>query len=254
MNLETSPILMATLATIFTWFVTLLGSSLVFFFKKVNKMVLDCMLSLSSGIMIAASFWSLILPSINMAEKLNMNKVLVTSLGFIMGGLLIVLIDKMINKNKKEKKRSFMLVSSITIHNIPEGLAIGIAFGSILYHIDGATISSAVSLALGIGIQNFPEGAAVSIPLRRDGLSPKKAFFIGQLSGFVEIISGILGALLVLKIRFIMPFFLAFAAGAMIYVVVHELIPECQNNKKPSLISMFTLTGFVVMMILDVLL
>ena len=147
-----------------------------------------------------------------------------------------------------------MLISSITLHNIPEGLAVGVAFGSIMYNLDGATITSAIGLALGIGIQNFPEGLAVSVPLRREGMSRKKAFFYGQLSGFVEVIAGVLGALLVLKVRFILPFFLAFAAGAMIYVVAEELIPECQTNKNKALISMFTLIGFVIMMILDVLL
>ncbi len=258
MDITTSPILMATLATIFTWLVTLLGASLVFFFKKINKTVLDCMLSIASGVMIAASFWSLILPSIEMAENLGMNKVCITSIGFITGGLLILLLDRIFTKKNKEisnkKKRCFMLISSITLHNIPEGMAVGVAFGSIIYHLDGATISSAIGLALGIGIQNFPEGLAVSVPLRREGMSRRKAFFYGQLSGFVEVISGILGAILVLKIRLILPFLLAFAAGAMIYVVAKELIPECQTNEKKGLITMFTLIGFVIMMVLDVLL
>lgn len=251
-----SPVLMATIATLFTWFVTLLGASIVFFFKKVNKNILDCMLSIAAGVMIAASFFSLIMPSIEMAENLGMNKIISTSIGFLSGGLLIVLMDKIFSKKLKEnsdkKKRCFMLISSITLHNIPEGLAVGVAFGSILYNLDGATLTNAITLAIGIGIQNFPEGVAVSVPLRREGMSRKKAFFYGQLSGFVEVISGILGALLVLKVRFILPFFLAFAAGAMIYVVAEELIPECQTNKNKSLISMFTLIGFVIMMILDV--
>ena len=241
-DLETNPVLMAFLATIFTWFVTLLGSSLVFFFKKINKTILDSMLALSSGVMIAASFWSLISPSIEMANNLGMNKVLIPSIGFLLGGLIILIMDKVFAKKYKEisdhKKRCFMLISSITLHNIPEGLAVGVAFGSIMYNLDGATISSAIGLALGIGIQNFPEGLAVSVPLRREGLSRKKAFFYGQLSGFVEVIAGIIGSLLVLKIRIILPFFLAFAAGAMIYVVAEELIPECQTNKNKGLISM----------------
>ena len=253
-----NPILMAFLATIFTWFVTLLGASLVFFFKKVNKSVLDSMLAISAGVMIAASFWSLILPSIELSEKLGINKIIMTSLGFLFGGYIILLIDNIISKNDKvisnNKKRCFMLISSITLHNFPEGLAIGIAFGSIIHNIDGASLSSAIGLALGIGIQNFPEGAAVSIPLRREGLSRFKSFFYGQLSGFVEIIAGLLGALLVLKIRFILPFFLSFAAGAMIYVVASELIPECETNKNKGLISMCVLIGFVIMMVLDVLL
>ena len=253
-----SPVLMSLIATLGTWFITLLGAAIVYFFKKVNKNILDCMLSISAGVMIAASFWSLLSPSIDMAESLNMNKVLIPSIGFLCGGLLILIMDKVFSKKNKEisdkKKRCFMLVSSITLHNIPEGLAVGVAFGSVMYNIDGATIMSAIGLAIGIAIQNFPEGVAVSVPLRREGMSRNKAFFYGQLSGFVEPIAGVIGALLVLKIRVILPFFLAFAAGAMIYVVTEELIPECQSNKNKGLISMFTLIGFVIMMVLDVLL
>ena len=257
-NLYINPILMAFLATSFTWFITLLGASLVFFFKKVNKTILDSMLAISSGVMIAASFWSLISPALELANNLGMNKILVSSIGFLSGGMLVYITDVIIKILKKdlsnEKKRCFMLISSITLHNIPEGLAIGIAFGSIIHNIDGATISNAIGLALGIGIQNFPEGAAVSIPLRCEGFSRNKSFFYGQLSGFVEIISGVLGALLVLKIRFILPFFLSLAAGAMIYVVASELIPECETNKNNGLISMCILFGFIIMMVLDVLL
>ena len=253
-----SPILMAFLATLGTWFITLLGAAIVFFFKKVNKNILDCMLSISSGVMIAASFWSLLSPAIDMANNLGMNKVIIPSIGFICGGLLILLMDTFFTKRNKEisdkKKRCLMLISSITLHNIPEGLAVGVAFGSVLYNIEGANIMSAIGLAIGIGIQNFPEGVAVSVPLRREGMSRKKAFFYGQLSGLVEPIAGLIGALLVLKIRIILPFFLAFAAGAMIYVVVSELIPECQTNKNKGLISIFSLIGFVIMMVLDVLL
>lgn len=257
-NITLSPIIMALIATLFTWFVTLLGAAIVYFFKKVNKNILDAMLSISAGVMIAASFWSLLAPSIEMAESLNMNKVLIPSIGFLCGGLLIVIMDKIFSKKNKEvtdsKKRCFMLVSSITLHNIPEGLAVGVAFGSILYNLDGATIMSAIGLAIGIAIQNFPEGVAVSVPLRREGMSRNKAFFYGQLSGLVEPIAGVIGALLVLKVRIVLPFFLAFAAGAMIYVVAEELIPECQTNKNKSLISMCTLIGFIIMMVLDVLL
>ena len=251
-----SPVLMAFLATIFTWFITLLGASIVYFFKKVNKTILDCMLSLAAGVMISASYFSLINPSIEMAQSLGMNKIISTSLGFIFGGILIFLMDKFFSKKNpsNKKKRCFMLVSSITLHNIPEGLAVGVAFGSVLYNLDGASIMSAIGLAIGIGIQNFPEGIAVSMPLRRDGMSRGKAFFYGQLSAIVEPISGIIGALLVLKVRIILPFLLAFAAGAMIYVVVSELIPECETNKNKGLISMFSLIGFTIMMILDVLL
>lgn len=250
-----SPILMAFIATIFTWFITLLGSGIVFFFKKVNKNILDSMLSLAAGVMIAASYFSLIAPSIEMASNLGMNKIIMTSIGFICGGLLITIMDKIFSKkNSNKKKRCLMLISSITLHNIPEGLAVGVAFGSIMYHLDGASISSAIALAIGIGIQNFPEGAAVSMPLRREGLSRNKAFFYGGLSAVVEPIFGVIGALLVLKVRIILPFLLAFAAGAMIYVVIAELIPECETNKHKSLITMFSLIGFTIMMILDVLL
>ena len=250
-----SPILISFIATLGTWFITSLGASIVYFFKKVNKTILDLMLSLASGVMIAASFFSLIAPSIEMANSLGMNKVIMPSIGFICGGLLITLMDKIFSKkNSNKKKRCMMLISSITLHNIPEGLAIGVAFGSIMYHLDGATLSSAIGLAIGIGIQNFPEGVAVSMPLRREGLSRLKSFFYGSLSAIVEPISGVIGALLVLKVRIILPFLLSFAAGAMIYVVVAELIPEYQTNHKKSLISMFTLIGFTIMMILDVLL
>lgn len=253
-----SPILLALMATLFTWFVTLLGASLVYFFKKVNKTILDCMLSISAGVMIAASFWSLLAPSIEMAESLAMNKAIIPAIGFLCGGLLILLMDKIFSKKNSvlssSKKRCLLLVLSITLHNIPEGLAVGVAFGSIMYNLDGATLMSAIGLAIGIAIQNFPEGCAVSVPLRREGMSRNKAFFYGQLSGFVEPIAGVIGALLVLKVRIILPFFLAFAAGAMIYVVASELIPECQENKNKGLISMFTLIGFVIMMLLDVLL
>ena len=250
-----NPVILAFLATLFTWFITLLGSGIVYFFKKVNKDILDSMLSLASGVMISASFFSLIAPSIEMANALGMNKIIMTSIGFICGGLLITLMDKIFSrKYANKKKRCLMLISSITLHNIPEGLAVGVAFGSIMYNLDGATLSSAIGLAIGIGIQNFPEGAAVSMPLIREGLSKNMAFFYGSMSAIVEPIFGVIGALLVLKIRIILPFLLSFAAGAMIYVVVRELIPECQTNKHKGLITMFSLIGFTIMMILDVLL
>jgi len=250
---------LAFIATLFTWSVTALGASLVFFFKKVNKNVMDAMLGFAAGVMIAASFWSLLSPSIEMAENLKMNSWLIAFLGFFSGGLLLFIGDKLFNfidvkkqKNSSKVKRSLMLILSITLHNIPEGLAVGVAFGSIAYNLEGATLASACLLALGIGLQNFPEGTAVSVPLRREGYSRKKAFFYGQLSGVVEPLSGVIGAILVIKIRYLLPFFLAFAAGAMIYVVVEELIPESQSNKKKDLMALFTLVGFSVMMILDV--
>ena len=254
-----NPILQALIATIFTWSITAFGAALVYFFKKINKNILDSMLGISAGVMIAASFWSLLSPAITMADKLQMNTMLIVTLGFLSGGLLLFIGDKVMDKLQNKKgittnKRVLMLITSITLHNIPEGLAVGVAFGSTLYGLDGATLMSAWTLALGIGIQNFPEGTAVSVPLRREGFSRNKAFFYGQLSGIVEPISGVIGAILVLKMRLILPFLLAFAAGAMIYVVVEELIPESQTNKSKDLMAMFTLVGFSIMMLLDVLL
>lgn len=256
----------ALIATLFTWGVTALGASLVFFFKSVKKSIMDAMLGIAAGVMIAASFWSLLSPAIEMAENLQMNTWLVAFLGFFSGGLLLFTGDKVFdildNKLRKDKeiekdkkksfKRSLMLIFSITLHNIPEGLAVGVAFGSLAYNLEGATLIAAILLAIGIGIQNFPEGTAVSVPLRREGFSRKKAFLYGQLSGVVEPIAGVVGALLALKIRLLLPFLLSFAAGAMIYVVVEELIPESQTNEKKDLMALFTLVGFSIMMILDV--
>lgn len=253
----------AFLATLFTWGVTMLGASIVFFFREVKKGIMDALLGFSAGVMIAASFWSLLSPAIDMANSMKMISWLVVFLGFFSGGLLLFLGDKLYDfMQKKMRKREFitshrlkrclMLVFSITLHNIPEGLVVGVAFGSLAYSLEGSTLASALTLALGIGLQNFPEGSAVSLPLRREGLSRKKAFFFGQLSGVVEPIAAIIGAILVLKIQVLLPFLLAFAAGAMIYVVVEELIPESQSNKKKDLMALFTLIGFSIMMILDV--
>ena len=251
-----NPVIQALIATIFTWFVTLLGALLVIFFKDVNKNIMDGMLGFAAGIMIAASFFSLLSPAIEMANVLNLKVYIVTSIGFLLGGLLLFIEDKTFdhfsNSNNSSFKRVLMLVLSITLHNIPEGLAVGVAFGSVLYGIDGASVGSASVLALGIGLQNFPEGVAVSVPLRREGMSIKKAFFYGQLSGIVEPISGVIGALLVLKVRLILPFLLSFAAGAMIYVVIQELIPASQSNEKKEVMAMFSLIGFIIMMILDI--
>lgn len=260
-----SPVLLALLATIFTYSITLLGASLVFFFKNVKKNVMDAMLGFAAGVMIAASFFSLLQPAMEMAINIKMIPWLITFIGFISGGLLLFIgdklfthFDKKIAKNKKEEKerksfkRCLMLIFSITLHNIPEGLAVGVAFGSTAYSLEGATLTSAMIIALGIGLQNFPEGTAVSVPLRREGMSRKKAFFYGQLSGLVEPISGVIGALLVLKIRTLLPFLLSFAAGAMIYVVIEELIPESQTNKKKDLMALFSIIGFSIMMVLDI--
>lgn len=259
-----NPILLAFIATLFTYSITAIGAALVFLFKKVNKNVMDAMLGFAAGVMIAASFWSLLSPAIEMASNLKMITWLITFIGFFSGGVLLYLGDKTFNYfdkkfSKKASgdevnkfKRCLMLIFSITLHNIPEGLAVGVAFGSVKYGLEGANLTAASLLALGIGLQNFPEGTAVSVPLRREGMSRNKAFFWGQLSAIVEPISGVLGALLVLKVRYILPFLLSFAAGAMIYVVVQELIPESQSNKKKDLMALFTLIGFSVMMILDV--
>ena len=257
-----NPVWQALIATTFTWLLTAIGAALVFFFKKVNKTALDSMLGFAAGVMIAASFWSLLEPSIEMAEILGKIPWLVVFAGFFGGGLLLYIGDKLYNLYEKSKKqnpnektsvkRSMMLMFSITFHNIPEGMAIGVAFGALAYGLEGATLAAACLLALGIGIQNLPEGTAVSVPLRRDGMSRKKAFFYGQLSGIVEPIAGVLGAWLVLSSKAILPYLLAAGAGAMIYVVVQELIPESQSNKRRGLITLVTLIGFSVMMILDV--
>lgn len=257
---DLSPVLQAFIACLFTWSITALGASIVFFFKKVNKTLMDALLGFAAGVMIAASFFSLISPALEMSEELKMTSWLVISLGFLSGGVLLFIGDKVydyLDKKRKDEnsskaKRCFMLISSITLHNIPEGMAVGVAFGSLAYSLTGSTLASALTLALGIGLQNFPEGSAVSLPLRREGYTRSKAFFYGQLSGVVEPIAAVIGALLVLKIQLILPFLLAFAAGAMIYVVVEELIPESQTNKKKDLMALFTILGFMVMMILDV--
>lgn len=253
----------AMIATIFTWAITSLGSAVVFLFKNVKKSALDAMLGFAAGVMIAATFFSMLSPAIEMATSLNMIPWLVVSLGFLGGGILLFLGDKLFDfltkKEDKKKtnensslKRSVMLIASITLHNIPEGMAIGVAFGSIAYGIEGATVMAAVMLAIGIGIQNFPEGSAVSLPLRRDGMSRSKAFLFGCLSGIVEPIAAVIGAILVLKVQFLLPILLSFAGGAMIYVVVQELIPESQTNEKKDLMALFTILGFIVMMIFDV--
>jgi len=243
----------ALIATLFTYFMTAAGASIVFFFKKISKNVMDAMLGFAAGVMTAASYFSLLAPAIENSISLNLIPWLTILIGFTSGGLLLFISDKIFNKLlSKKNKRILMLISSITIHNIPEGLAVGIAFGSIFYGLTGATTLSAILLAIGIGLQNFPEGSAVSIPLRREGISRKKAFFYGQLSAIVEPIFGVIGAILVLKVQILLPFFLSFAAGAMIYVVISELIPESQTNEKKELMAIFTIIGFSIMMVLDV--
>lgn len=243
----------ALIATSFTYLLTALGASIVFLFKKINKTIMDSMLGFAAGVMIAASFFSLLSPAIETSESLNLIPWLTVTIGFMSGGILLFISDKIFNKLlSKKNKRILMLISSITIHNIPEGLAVGIAFGSVFYGLEGATTISAILLAIGIGLQNFPEGSAISLPLLREGYSKKHAFFYGQLSAIVEPIFGVLGAILVLKAKLLLPFFLSFAAGAMIYVVVSELIPESQSNEKKEIMAFFTIIGFTIMMILDV--
>ena len=244
----------ALLATLFTWGVTALGAAAVFLFKRMNGTLLDAMLGFAAGVMTAASYFSLLAPAAELAESLGMNVPLALLAGFLGGGALLFLGDFVWARldSRGGARRSAMLVSSITLHNIPEGLSVGVAFGSLAYGLDGATPAAACLLALGIGLQNLPEGTAVSVPLRREGMSRGMAFFLGQLSGIVEPMAGVLGALLVLKVRLLLPYMLAFAAGAMIYVVVEELIPESQTNKRKDVMALFTLIGFSVMMVLDV--
>lgn len=262
------PVLQALLATLFTWGVTALGAALVFFFKSIHKQVLNGMLGFAAGVMIAASFWSLLAPGIELAEELGQVPYITAVVGFLAGGAFLYLVDKLLphlhlglERSKAEGiqttwQRSVLLVLAITLHNIPEGLAVGVAFGAVAAgQGTSATLAGAVSLAIGIGLQNFPEGAAVSIPLRREGFSRRKAFLYGQFSGIVEPIAGVLGAYAVLRIQPILPYALAFAAGAMIYVVIEELIPEAQREEggsKTDVATIGAMIGFAVMMLLDV--
>ena len=259
-----NPIIQALIATLFTWFVTALGAGLVFFFKQIKRKVLDGMLGGAAGVMIAASFWSLLAPAIEMAEDSGLPAWVPATVGFLMGGVFLWVADKIIPHlhlgfpmDEAEGihtswRRSILLVMAITLHNIPEGLAVGVAFGALASDVSSASLAGAVALALGIGLQNFPEGAAVSVPLRREGVSRLKSFWYGQLSGIVEPVAGVLGAAAVIWIKPILPYALAFAAGAMIYVVVEELIPESQLEKNTDLATIGAMAGFAVMMTLDV--
>lgn len=285
-------VLMAVLATLGTWLVTALGAATVVFFKSPNRTILNLMLGFASGVMIAASFWSLLAPAIAQAEKTSqIPAYIVATIGFVSGALFMWLSDKAvsfarnreaeesnavliqngatiasknknlinnekINRKNEHYQRIIMLVMSITLHNIPEGLAVGVAFGALKNGCDTESILGAVSVAIGIGLQNFPEGAAVSIPLRREGFSRRKCFLYGQASAMVEPIAGFVGSLLVVYVEAIMPYALSFAAGAMILVAVHELIPECQKNQKNNAYTstMGIVAGFTVMMFLDVML
>lgn len=259
---------MALLATLGTWLVTALGAATVVFFKSQNQTKLNIMLGFSAGVMIAASFWSLLQPAIDQAETAcGLPAYLVASIGFLSGAIFMWTSDKVVSFARKRAdteqtqsnsrlQRITMLILSITLHNIPEGLAVGVAFGALQSNSSTESLAGAISVAVGIGLQNFPEGAAVSVPLRREGYSRKKCFFLGQLSGMVEPLAGITGALLVVYIQALLPYALSFAAGAMILVAVHELIPECQQNKEaqPYIATTGIVLGFTVMMLLDVML
>jgi len=248
-------IFLAFLGGIFSFSITTLGAAVIFAFRKFNKTLMNAMLAISAGIMFSASFFSLINPALDICFDNNQNFFLTVVLGFIFGGLFIYFSNKFIDKIKFNKykglKGSILLFSSITLHNIPEGIAIGVAFGNLLY---GGSLIAAVSLTLGIAIQNFPEGAAISLPLARNNISSKKAFLLGSLSGIVEPIFAVIGALLVLRINNILSFILSFAASAMIFVTVFELIPESQSSEKKDLMALIFIFGFIFMMILDVLL
>jgi len=259
-----NPVVQALLATCFTWSVTALGAGIVFFLKDVNQRVLDGMMGSAAGVMVAASFWSLLEPAIAMAQASRLPAWLPVSLGFVAGGGFLWALDQVLphvhigfpmdeaEGIKTGWQRSTLLVLAITLHNIPEGLAVGVAFGALGAALPSASLAGAVALAVGIGIQNFPEGAAVAAPLRREGMSRLKSFWYGQLSGFVEPVAGVMGALAVIAAQALLPYALAFAAGAMIYVVVEELIPESQLDKNTHIATMGFMAGFAVMMVLDV--
>ena len=256
------PILAAFLATTFTWGLTAFGASFVFFFKTMNRVVLDGMLGFTGGVMVAASFWSLLAPAIEMSGGDGFVKVIPAAVGFALGALFIFGLDKVLphmHINFKETEgikspwqRTTLLVLAITLHNIPEGLAVGVLFGGVAAGIPEASIAGAVTLAIGIGIQNFPEGIAVSMPLRRMGMSRRKSFMYGQSSAIVEPVFGVIGAVAVTFFTPILPYALAFAAGAMIFVVVEEVIPETQQDKNTDIATLGFIGGFIVMMILDV--
>ncbi len=258
------PVLQALLATTFTWFVTMLGASVVFFARRVNIKLLDSMLGFAAGVMIAASYWSLLAPAIEMARDGPLAAWIPALVGFILGGLFLSGMDKILphlhTGARVEQtegitttwRRTILLVLAVTLHNIPEGLAVGVAFGAVAYNLPSASLAGAVALAIGIGLQNFPEGLAISMPLRGEGISRLKSFWYGQLSAIVEPLAGVIGAAAVLLAKPILPYALSFAAGAMIFVVVEELVPSSHRNGNEDLATMSALLGFSVMMVLDV--
>jgi ZIP family zinc transporter len=261
---DMDPIMQTIIATCFTWLVTAMGAAVVFMTKGINRKLLDGMLGFAGGVMIAASYWSLLAPAIEMSEGMGIPKWFPTASGFLMGAVFLRIIDKILphlhmglpvkdaEGIKTSWRRTTLLILAVTLHNIPEGLAVGVAFGAVAAGLPSATLAGAVALAIGIGLQNFPEGIAVSMPLRREGLSRLKSFWYGQLSGMVEPIAGVVGAAAVVLARPILPYALSFAAGAMIFVVVEELIPESQRGGNTDIATMGAITGFVVMMVLDV--
>ena len=259
------PVWQALIATFFTWGVTALGSALVFLFTRIKQTSLDAMMGFAAGVMLAASYWSLLAPAIEMSQDLDHLPIWFPALtGFLAGGIFLSITDKILphlhpnfSMSQAEGiptrwKRKVLLVLAITLHNIPEGLAIGVAFGSLTHGLDSSSIGGAIALSIGIGLQNFPEGAAVSLPLRRDGMSQTSAFFWGQLSAVVEPIAAVTGAVLVMSMQAILPYALSFAAGAMVFVVMEELIPEAHRHGNADLVSYATLIGFAIMMTLDV--
>jgi zinc transporter, ZIP family len=258
------PVLAALLATTFTWLVTAAGASLVFLFKEVDRQWFDGMLGFTGGVMVAASFWSLLAPSIEMSARMGMVEWLPPAVGFGLGALFIFALDKYVphlhinfdpslkEGPRTDLRRSTLLILAITLHNIPEGLAVGVLFGGVAAGIPEASVASALTLAIGIGLQNFPEGMAVSMPLRRMGVSRARSFYYGQLSAIVEPVAGVLGAVAVIWMQPVLPYALAFAAGAMIYVVVEEVIPETQLDRNTDVATLGFVAGFIVMMILDV--
>ena len=258
-----SPVIQALMGTFFTWGVTALGSAMIFLAKDVSRKLLDGMLGFASGVMIAASYWSLLAPAIELSQGLAVPEWFPAASGFLLGGAFLFLVDKLLphlhmgqtdpEGPKTSWQRSVLLIAAITLHNIPEGLAVGVAFGAAAAGIEGASVASAVALAIGIGIQNFPEGLAVSAPLRREGWPLGKSFMYGQFSGMVEPVAGLIGVVATILMRPILPYALAFAAGAMIYVVAEELIPESKRSESHSDIpTIGVMLGFAVMMMLDV--
>ena len=261
---DLNPVMQALVATIGTWGVTAAGAALVMFSKNFSQKYLDCSLGIAAGVMIAASFWSLLAPAIEMSvESMGETwKWVPPLIGFILGAVVLRIIDRVLphlhpdlnipEGPKTSWHRSTLLVLAITIHNFPEGLAVGVAFGAAASGVEGASIGGAIALAIGIGLQSFPEGTAVALPLRREGMGRFKCFWYGQLSAVVEPVAGVLGALLVMSMTAILPYALAFAAGAMIFVVAEELIPESQRKGNVDLATMGVIIGFAIMMTLDV--